>query len=80
MESVRVNDPAAVDALLAELPEVLTLEEIADLLRVSTTTVMRWHRDNGLKALVLSERIRRVRKADLHDFLVQTDQIQEDHG
>ncbi len=74
---VIVNDAAAVDELLADLPEVLTLEEIADLLRVSTATVLRWQHKAGLKTLVLGERLRRVRKADLRDFLVTADGIEE---
>ncbi|MCV7451184.1 helix-turn-helix domain-containing protein [Micrococcus luteus] len=72
-----MNDVAAVDELLADLPEVLTLEEIADLLRVSTATVLRWQHKAGLKTLVLGERLRRVRKADLRDFLVTADGIEE---
>lgn len=75
-----MNDPAAIDALLEDLPEVLTMDEIADLLRVSTATVLRWQKDNGLRAIVLSERLRRVRKADLREFLVQADNIEESNG
>lgn len=75
-----MNDAAAVDALLADMPEVLTMEEISDLLRVSTATVLRWTKDDGLKVLVLGERIRRIRKVDLHAFLVQADSIKETNG
>lgn len=76
-KGVTVNDAAAVDALLADLPEVLTPEEISDLLRVSTATVTRWQRDSGLKTLVLGERLRRVRKTDLRAFLITADQMEE---
>ncbi|CAM3563858.1 DNA-binding protein [Micrococcus flavus] len=72
-----MNDVAAVDELLADLPEVLTLEEIADLLRVSTATVLRWQREAGLKTLVLGERLRRVRKTDLRAFLITADEMEE---
>lgn len=72
-----MNDAAAVDALLADLPEVLTPEEISDLLRVSTATVLRWQREYGLKTLVLGERLRRVRKTDLRDFLIAADTMEE---
>lgn len=72
-----MNDAAAVDELLADMPEVLTQEEIADLLRVSTATVLRWQREAGLKTLVLGERLRRVRKADLRAFLVTADAMEE---
>ena len=76
-EGVIVNDAAAVDALLADLPEVLTPEEISDLLRVSTATVLRWQREYGLKTLVLGERLRRVRKTDLRAFLITADTMEE---
>lgn len=76
-KGVTVNDADAVDALLADLPEVLTPEEISDLLRVSTATVTRWQRDSGLKTLVLGERLRRVRKTDLRAFLITADQMEE---
>lgn len=72
-----MNDPQAVEELLADLPEVLTLEEIADLLRVSNATVLRWQREHGLRSLVLGSRIRRVRKADLREFLIRSDEIEE---
>ncbi len=72
-----MNDAAAVDALLADLPEVLTPEEISDLLRVSTATVLRWQREYGLKTLVLGERLRRVRKTDLRAFLITADTMEE---
>lgn len=75
-----MNDAATVDELLADLPEVLTLDEIATLLRVSPNTVLKWQREDGLKTLVLGERLRRVRKADLREFLIQADTAEEPHG
>nr|WP_260399384.1 helix-turn-helix domain-containing protein [Micrococcus flavus] len=53
------------------------MEEIADLLRVSTATVLRWQREAGLKTLVLGERLRRVRKTDLRAFLITADEMEE---
>ena len=76
LECVRVNDPAAVDALLAEMPEVLTIDEIATLFRVSKNTVLKWQHE-GLKMLTLGERIRRVRKIDLREFLLHADDVEE---
>lgn len=75
-----MNDPQAVDELLSDLPEVVTFEEIAELLRVSPATVLRWQREQGLKTLVLGSRIRRVRKTDLREFLLHGDDIEESDG
>ena len=74
-----MNDPEAVDALLADLPDVLTIDEIAELLRVSNSTVLRWQPE-GLKVLTLSERVRRVRKPDLRAFLLRTNDAEESDG
>lgn len=74
-----MNDPVTVEALLADLPELLTIDEIAELLRVSNSTVLRWQPE-GLKVLTLSERVRRVRKADLREFLLRTNDAEEPNG
>lgn len=79
MESVRMNDPVAVDALLADLPELLTVDEIAELFRVSNSTVLRWQPE-GLKMLTISERVRRVRKSDLRAFLLRDGNPEESDG
>jgi excisionase family DNA binding protein len=47
--------------------EVMTLEEVADYLRVHYTTVRRWCRGGELPALKVG-RTYRVRRADLEDW------------
>lgn len=72
-----MNDPDAIDELLADQPEVLTLDEVRELLRVSNNTVLKWQREHHLKVIVLGERLRRVRKSDLRTFLIRADEIDE---
>ena len=52
---------------LKELPEILTVSDVADYLKVSTRTVTRLIKDNKLKKLPVG-RIR-IHKIDLLDFL-----------
>jgi excisionase family DNA binding protein len=72
-----MNDPQAVDALLAELPELSTTEEIADLMRVKTGTILKWSKDFGLKSISVGSRIRRFRKEDLRAFLLTSDELSD---
>jgi len=58
----------AVDALLADQPDMLTPDEVADLLRVTLHTVARWRREGQLKAFTIG-RIVRIQKDDLRTFL-----------
>jgi len=68
----------AVDALLADQPEMLTPDEVADLLRVTTHTVARWRREGQLKTFTMG-RIVRITKDDLRIFL-QAAYTQPDEG
>jgi len=72
--SVTVNDPEAVDDLIADLPEWATTEEIADIMRVKPQTVLKWNKDYGLKSVSVGARVRRYRKKDVRDFLLNSDE------
>lgn len=68
-----MNDSDVVDALLEGAPDLLTTEEVADLLRVTQPTVLGWCRKSGLRSIAVGSRVRRVRRADLRDFLINND-------
>lgn len=72
-----MNDPEAIDSLLGSYPEVMTAEEVADLMRVGTSTVARWSRDYGLRSIGVGPRVRRYRKADVRAFLLHSDELAE---
>lgn len=72
--SVTVNDPDAVNDLIADLPEWATTEEIADVMRVKPQTVLKWNKDYGLKSVSVGSRVRRYRKKDVRDFLLKSDE------
>lgn len=59
----------AVDALLADQPEVMTPPEVAELLRVSQQTIARWRRDGQLRAFTMGRTVR-IRKEDLRQMLL----------
>jgi len=69
-----MNDPKAVESLLDGLPDVLTTEEVAQLMRVDSSTVIRWSRDYGLRLIAIGPRLKRVRIEDLRDFLLHSDE------
>jgi len=69
-----MNDPKAVESLLDGLPDVLTTEEVANLMRVDTSTVIRWSRDYGLRIIAIGPRLRRIRLEDLREFLLTSDE------
>jgi len=71
---VTVNDPDAVNDLIADLPEWATTEEIADVMRVKPQTVLKWNKDYGLKSVSVGSRVRRYRKKDVRDFLLKSDE------
>lgn len=53
-----------------DLPELLTIEEVANLLRVSKITLKRWGKSGKLPALRINSRgDRRYRKEDVLRFL-----------
>lgn len=70
-----MNNPEAIDELLADLPNLATTDEIAELMRVKPQTVLKWTKDNGLKSITVGARIRRFRKKDLRDFFLNSDEI-----
>lgn len=72
-----MNDPEAIDDLLADLPNLTTTEELAELMRVKPQTVLKWTKDNGLKSITVGLRIRRFRKTDVRSFLLRADEINE---
>ena len=69
-----MNDPEAVEDLIAQLPEWSTTEEIADIMRVKAQTVLKWNREYGLKSVSIGSRVRRYRKKDVRDFLLTSDE------
>ncbi|MGL3808124.1 helix-turn-helix domain-containing protein [Paeniglutamicibacter sp. R2-26] len=72
-----MNDPAAVDSLLEQLPDLATTEEIAELMRVKTGTILKWSQKFGLKSISVGPRIRRFRKEDLRSFLLHSDELND---
>ncbi len=53
-----------------ELPELLTLQEACDLLKVHANTLREWDRNGTLPAIRIgTKRIRRYRKEDIIKFL-----------
>lgn len=70
-----MNDPAAIDSLLESLPDVLTTEDVAEMMRVESQTVRKWIQHYGLRAISVGPRIKRIRKADLRDFLLTSDDL-----
>ena len=72
-----MNDPAAVDSLLEQLPDLATTEEIAELMRVKTGTILKWSQKFGLKSIAVGPRVRRFRKEDLRSFLLHSDELND---
>lgn len=72
-----MNDPAAVDSLLEQLPDLATTEEIAELMRVKTGTILKWSQKFGLKSISVGPRVRRFRKEDLRTFLLHSDELND---
>lgn len=70
-----MNDPDAIDGLLEDLPDVITTDEAAQLMRVQPSTVIRWADELGLNIISIGPRIRRIRKEDLRAFLLRTDEL-----
>lgn len=52
-----------------ENSQLLTTNEIAEILRVHQRTVQRWISSNRLKAIKVGPKILRVRQQDLNEFL-----------
>lgn len=61
--------------------EYLTLEEVADKLKISVSTVRRWVKSSELKALKVGNRGQyRITIDDLEDFLAERDHNQQNQG
>lgn len=72
-----MNDPKAVDSLLDGLPDLLTTDEVAELMRVSQGTVLRWIKEQGLTVLSVGPRLRRIQRSHLREWLLEADQIKD---
>jgi excisionase family DNA binding protein len=56
---------------MGQLPDLLTVAEVATWLRVSDETVYRLHREETLPAVVVSQRNLRWRRADVEAFIAR---------
>jgi len=58
------------------LPELLTANEAADVLKVHINTLRKWDKNGTLPAIRIGERgIRRYSKEDIKQFLKQSKQV-----
>lgn len=76
--TVTMNEPDAVDDLIADLPEWATTEEIADTMRVKPQTVLKWNKEYGLKTVSVGTRVRRYRKKDVREFLLRSAEVTDE--
>lgn len=76
--TVTMNEPDAVDDLIADLPEWATTEEIADTMRVKPQTVLKWNKEYGLKTVSVGTRVRRYRKKDVREFLLRSAEVSDE--
>jgi excisionase family DNA binding protein len=72
-----MNDPKAVDALLEGQPELMTTEEVAELMRVSQGTVLRWMKEGGLPVISVGPKLRRIQRANFREWLLRADEIDD---
>lgn len=62
------SESAEID--INDLPDLLTLREVADLLRVAPLTIRRWDRSGKIKVIRINSRgDRRFRKEDILELL-----------
>lgn len=54
---------------MAQLPELMTVPEVADALRLTDETVHRWAREGKLPAVVLPSGLKRFRRTDIEAIL-----------
>ncbi len=53
-----------------EVPEIMTLQEVCDLLKVHPNTLRQWDKNGTLPAIRIgTKRVRRYRKKDIINFL-----------
>jgi excisionase family DNA binding protein len=72
-----MNDPKAVDALLEDQPALMTTEEVAELMRVSQGTVLRWMREGGLSVISVGPKLRRIQREHFREWLLKADEIDD---
>ncbi|MFC7403432.1 helix-turn-helix domain-containing protein [Citricoccus sp. GCM10030269] len=72
-----MNSPEAVDSLLEGQPDLLTTDEVAELMRVSQGTVLRWIKEQGLTVISVGPRLRRVQRSHFREWLLQADEIND---
>jgi len=58
--------------LFDDSPDILTTEEVANVLRVSASTVVRWATDEGLSCIQVGPRLHRFPKWAVKEFLGTT--------
>ncbi|PIT93383.1 MAG: DNA-binding protein [Candidatus Harrisonbacteria bacterium CG10_big_fil_rev_8_21_14_0_10_38_8] len=62
---------------MKDIEKLLTIEEIADILRVHTRTVTRYIESGRLKASKLG--VWRIKQSDLNAFLEETSNVKKKH-
>ena len=72
-----MNDPDLIDEMLRDFPELGSTQEVADVMRVRIVTVNKWIRNGHLKAIRAGRRVQRVPKAQLREFLLSADSMDE---
>lgn len=73
-----MNDPKIIEALLRDAPDLMTVDEVAAIMRVNPSTVIRWMRDWKLQGISVGARLNRFRKSDVADFLLRADEEADD--
>ena len=72
-----MNDPELVDKLIEDIPELASVQEVAELLRVREVSISKWIRQGHLKALRAGKRVVRIPKDQLRDFLIAADNMED---
>ena len=63
MQTVSLKNKVTTKVSLSDLPDLMTIREVADLLRISPLTIKRWGKKNKLPAIRINSRgDRRYRK------------------
>jgi len=64
------NNKTPPDKKTEEVPELLTLQEVCDLLKVHPNTLRQWDNNGTLPAIRIgAKRVRRYRKEDIINYL-----------
>lgn len=72
-----MNDPELIDKLIEDIPEVASVQEVAELLRVREVSISKWIRQGHLKAFRAGKRVVRIPKAQLREFLITADSMED---